>query len=84
MFKLLLTLILITPVKADDINNKVYICHNERTLLISYNALDYHLKHGDYEGHCLFEDVDDYKDNNEKEKSVEPKKQGRIQWIQIF
>jgi len=33
--------------------DKVYVCHKGKTLHISRNALDSHLKHGDYVGACI-------------------------------
>lgn len=37
---------------CDDKQKKVLICHNDKTICVSINAMDAHLAHGDYLGTC--------------------------------
>ena len=52
----LIMLLLTTYVSAtngnDNDDHKVKICHNGNTISVDYNALDAHLRHGDYLGQC--------------------------------
>lgn len=42
-----------TTKKAANADDKIAVCHKgKKTIYISRAALDAHLKHGDYRGHC--------------------------------
>jgi len=52
------------PYGEEDTGEKIYVCHKsgtdkQKTLKVSRNAREAHLKHGDYDGKCLDDDDDD-------------------------
>jgi len=60
--------------KDDDKDNnekKVYICHEDHTIKVSYNAKPAHLRHGDSIGRCSDKDDDDDDDDGKDKEGPE-------------